>query len=72
MLDEDVAATLNQLRRERAIGLSEAINELIRAGLASKRPHRKRFQQRTRRLGVKIDVTNIGEALEVLDGPTAS
>lgn len=52
------------------MGLSEAVNELIRAGLAIKpRPHP--FTQRTHRMGIRVDVTNIGEALEELDGPGA-
>jgi metal-responsive CopG/Arc/MetJ family transcriptional regulator len=68
-LDEDVAAALDRLRRERGIGLSEAINDLIRSGLAAAKPARKPFRQRTYPMGVKIDLTNIGEVLEHLEGP---
>ncbi|MEA2130053.1 MAG: hypothetical protein QOJ85_2944, partial [Solirubrobacteraceae bacterium] len=32
-LADDVAAAVEKLRRERSIGLSEAVNELVRAGL---------------------------------------
>ena len=67
-LDEDVAAAVDQLRRERGLGLSEAINELARAGLAG-RPPRKRFVQKTVPMGLLIDVTDIAEALEFLEGP---
>jgi Ribbon-helix-helix protein, copG family len=70
VLDDDVVAAIERLRKERSLGLSEALNELVRAGLAS-RPGRTRFRQRTRRLGLRIDVSNIGEALEVLEGPDA-
>jgi metal-responsive CopG/Arc/MetJ family transcriptional regulator len=69
-LDDDVAAALERLRRERPIGLSEAINELIRTALTVKRP-RTPFEQRAQRIGLRIDVTNVAEALELLDGPAA-
>jgi hypothetical protein len=68
-LDDDVVAAVERLRRERNIGLSDAINELIRAGLVEPR-RRTRFRQRTAELGLRIDVSNIAEALDVLEGPT--
>lgn len=67
-LDQDVAAAVDGLRRRRGLGMSEVINELIRAGLAAPSP-RVRFRQRSSRLGLRIDVTNVAEALEVLEGP---
>lgn len=69
-LDDDVAAAAEQLRRQRHIGLGEAVNELARAGLRaqSTRPRRP-YRQRTHRLGLRIDVSNVAEALEQLDGP---
>jgi hypothetical protein len=66
-LDDDVAAAAEQLRRERHIGLSEAVNELARAGLRRRPVARKRFRQRTRPIGLRIDVSNVAEALELLD-----
>jgi hypothetical protein len=69
-LDDDVAAAIEQLRRDRSIGLSQAINELIRAGLTAKRP-RTPFRQPSQRIGLRVDVTNVAEALELLEGPTA-
>jgi metal-responsive CopG/Arc/MetJ family transcriptional regulator len=69
-LDDDVAAALDRLRRERGLRLSEAVNELIRAGLR-RSPRRSRFRQRTRDLGLRMDVTNVAEALEQLEGPAA-
>jgi Ribbon-helix-helix protein, copG family len=71
-LDDDVAAALEQLRRDRSISLSQAVNDLIRAGLAQtgKRP-RTPFRQPSRPLGLRIDVTNVAEALELLEGPAA-
>jgi len=69
-LDDDVAAAVEQLRRRRSVGLSEAVNELIRAGLTSRRA-RPAFRQRSAALGLHVDVANIAEALETLDGPAA-
>lgn len=68
--DDDVAAAIAKLRRERGLGVSEAVNELIRRGLSAPRPGR-RFRQRTADLRLRVDVTNIAEALEVLDGASA-
>lgn len=69
-LDEDVTRAVQQLRRERHIGVSEAVNELVRRGLLP-RQDTVPFRQATRRLGLKIDVTNVAEALDVLEGPDA-
>lgn len=69
-LADDVAAAVEQHRRERAVGRSEAVNELIRRGLAGG-ARRDRFEQRTHDLGGGIDVTNVAEAIETLDGPAA-
>jgi len=69
-LDDDVAAAVQRLREERQIGLSDAVNELIRAGLTA--PTRcTTFRQRTANLGLRIDVSNVADALERLDGPEA-
>lgn len=68
--DQDVAAAIEKMRRQRSIGQSEAVNELIRAGLRTKAPSR-RFRQRSAVLGLRIDVTNVAEALEQLEGPVA-
>jgi HD superfamily phosphohydrolase YqeK len=69
-LAEDVAAAVEQLRRERAIGVSEAVNELARAGL-TKQQDAAPFRQISHDLGRGIDVTNIADAIETLDGPAA-
>ena len=65
-LDPDVAAAAERLRAERNIGLSEAVNELARAGLRA-RPERRPFTQRTRGLGLRVDVSNVAETLDLLD-----
>ncbi|HUY45409.1 MAG TPA: ribbon-helix-helix protein, CopG family [Streptosporangiaceae bacterium] len=66
-LDEDVAAAAEQLRRERNIGLSEAVNQLARAGLRADHPAQRTFRQRTSKLGLRVDVSNVAETLELLD-----
>lgn len=69
-LADDVAAAVQRLRKERSIRLSEAVNELIRAGL-TKRQVANRFQQQTYDMGEGIDYSNIGDAIETLDGPAS-
>lgn len=69
-LEKDVAAAVNQLRRNEGIGVSEAVNRIARAGLVVK-PARKPFRQRAARMGpFEIDLSNVAEALEVVEGPT--
>ena len=69
-LADDVAAELQRVRRERSIGVSEALNELARAGMTRKKKPRKKFVQRTHNLGrTLIDYTNVAEALELAEGP---
>jgi Arc/MetJ family transcription regulator len=69
-LDDDVIAAIEQLRRKSNLGISETVNRLIRRGLNA-RQERRRFTQRTSPLGLRIDVSNVAEALELLEGPTA-
>jgi hypothetical protein len=65
--DDDTAKAVERVRHEEGLGLSEAVNELIRRGLLP-RPERRRFEQQTRPLATRIDVSNVAEALEVLEG----
>ncbi len=65
-LDPEVLAAADRLSRERHVGLGEAVNELARAGL-TRRPTTSRFRQRTASVGIKVDLTNIAETLELLD-----
>lgn len=62
----DVLAAAQALRKERGIGIGEAVNELARAGLARKQKPRD-FNQRTADVGISSDVSNIAETLELLD-----
>ena len=67
-LQKDVAAAVNRLRRKEGIGLSEAVNRLARTGMLG-RPARRPFKQRTANLGLRMDITDVADALEALDGP---
>lgn len=66
-LDDDVRAAVERLRRERGIGMGEAVNELARAGMARGVAPVARFAQRTADIGLRVDVTNIGDVIEFLD-----
>ncbi|MGH3872924.1 MAG: CopG family transcriptional regulator [Pseudonocardiaceae bacterium] len=70
-LDEDTAAAVEQLRRERGVGISAAVNELVRRAV-TRQERARPFVQRTSVGHAKIDVTDVCEALEILDGSAAS
>lgn len=65
-LDADVAAAVDGLRRESDVGLSEAVNTLARRGLSASRPSYV-YVPPAVSLGMTVDVTNIGEVLDLLD-----
>lgn len=68
-LDEDVSKALAELRRERGLGTSEALNELVRRGLAATPEPTPAFRQRTSSMGQpRVPLDDIGQALEVLEG----
>ena len=69
-LDDDVVAAIDQLRKSSELGLSEAVNRLIRLGLQSPKV-RQPFTQRTASMGLRVDVSNVAETLELLEGPAA-
>jgi Ribbon-helix-helix protein, copG family len=70
-LEPDVAAAVESLRRERHVGVSVAVNELIRSGLGRTPGAPEPFEQRVSAMGARIDVANVAEALELLDGPAS-
>jgi len=71
-LADDVAAAVEEHRRSRSLGLSEAVNELVRAGLTAERP-RARFKQVSHDMGAAaVDYANVAETLETLDGAAAT
>jgi hypothetical protein len=70
-LEEDVVKALETLRRERGLGTSAALNELVRRGLATGPPRAKPFRQRTSTMGpARVPLDDIGHALELLEGET--
>ena len=68
--EPDVAAAVESTRRERQVGVSAAVNHLIRRGLA-RSARQAPFEQSTSPMGERIDVANVAEALELLEGPAA-
>jgi len=69
-LSDDVAAAVDKVRRQRGVGLSEAVNDLVRSGLTADRST-KPFRQKAHDLGEGVDVSNVAEVIETLDGPAA-
>ena len=69
VIDSDVAAEIERLRRD-GLGLSEALNLLARRGMAaSAAAPPPVYRHRTAHIGVKVDVTDVVDVLEVLDDP---
>ena len=66
-LDPDIEAEVDRLRRRDGLGLSEAVNTLARRGLVPVQPGRT-FTARSFDLGITVDVANIGDILDLLDG----
>lgn len=50
------------------MGVSEAVNELIRTGMRPSQP-RKAYRPHRRSVGLRLDVTNVAEAVELIDVP---
>ena len=68
VIDSDVAAEIERLRRE-GMGLSQALNLLARRGM-TRGPESKtmvKYKHRASRIGLKVDVTNIADVLDLLD-----
>lgn len=67
VIDSDVAGEIERLRRE-GMGLSEALNLLARRGMARGASSKTvKYKHRTSRIGLKVDVTNIADVLDLLD-----
>lgn len=67
VIDPDVAAEVQRLRRE-GLGISEALNLLARRGIAAQATvPGARYRHRTARIGLKVDVTNVADVLDLLD-----
>jgi hypothetical protein len=73
-LDDDVAALLERVRKERALGLKDAVNEGLRQGLRHLvEPAAPRQPYRTPPISVGrilIDLDDVAEALARAEGET--
>ena len=70
--DADTAAAVEQLRRERGVGVSAAVNELLRRALVATAGSTAPFVQATSAGHARIDVTDTAATLELLDGTAAA
>lgn len=67
VIDSDVAAEVERLRRQ-GLGISEALNLLARRGIAAQTSAPgPRYRHRAASIGLKVDVTNVAEVLDLLD-----
>jgi len=66
-LQDDVAKAVEDRRRATGRGLSATINELVREGLLAQHLDRSRFVQTSSPVGLRVDVSNVAEVLELLD-----
>lgn len=74
-IDDDVAAQLKRLQREREISLKDLVNDALRRGLhdmSAPRRKSKPFRTRTFNAGKPLidGIDNIAEVLAVLDADT--
>jgi hypothetical protein len=65
-LDEDVAAKLQQVSRERGVSFKGALNDAVRTGLAAGSPPTKDFHVQAQPLGIRPHV-DIDKALGLAD-----
>ena len=68
-LADDVVAAVKRLMRERSIGMSEAVNELVRVGFVKQGKTPSPFRQQSHDLGRGIEVDDIADALHALEAP---
>jgi hypothetical protein len=61
-LDQDVAAKLRAVMRERGVSFKQALNDSVRAGLTTGSQPSKRFRVHARPLGVRPGI-NLDKAL---------
>ncbi len=68
-LDRDTEAAVRDLRAAEHLGLSEAVNELIRRGMTIRTKPDTVFRSPKFKMHAKLDYTNTGEVLDMLDRP---
>lgn len=72
-IDDDIAATLERLRRSQRLSLKQLVNEALRRGLddiGKRRKRREAVQTRAVKLGrMRVaSIDNIAEALAIVEG----
>ncbi len=65
-LDPDVVRALDHLQKERGQGLSEVLNDVVRAQRDA-RPSKKRFVQETSPMGLMVPIDNVWAVLGPMD-----
>jgi len=66
-LQPDVEKAIDQVRKSTGKGLSEIVNELVRAGLIHQSQKHTPFALKPYPMGLRIDVSNVADALELLE-----
>jgi predicted transcriptional regulator len=68
-LDEDVAAKLREVARERGVSFKAALNESVRAGLVGEGRSARPYRTRARSMGLRkgIDLDHTGRLLAEID-----
>lgn len=66
-LSDDVAAEVERLRRDEGLGPSEAVNRLARRGMKAAPEDPAPYEHVSYPMGLKVDVTDFGAVLELLD-----
>lgn len=67
-LAPDVAAAVAERQRQENAGISAVVNDLLRRALTEK-PVPEPFVQQTSRMGALMDLRNIQEVLDIVEGP---
>jgi hypothetical protein len=65
-LDPDTEVVVQQVRERDGVGLSEAVNSLIRVASRDRKPVAPYVHQSVV-MGARVDVANIGDVLDFLD-----
>lgn len=68
-IDDDVYAEMQRMRRDQGLGPSVALNTLARRGMLARPQGREPYVHEARAMGARVDLSNIGEVLDLLDEP---
>ncbi len=66
-LADDVAAEIVRMRRDDGVGISDALNQLARRGMTAPPAFGAAYRHVSAPLGIRVDVSNIGDVLDMLD-----